>query len=139
MTYSSDVAFTPTVKAIQTRKGSRHAYSRQEHAGAWQTEITEDLKGFIEAQTSAFLATANADGQPYIYLLSLAGKLCTVVEAIGQQVFWQSRFTDHCHHQQHIKVAIELLAEQDQQLCETLYMDWPDLAKPGVYDCSGWR
>jgi predicted pyridoxine 5'-phosphate oxidase superfamily flavin-nucleotide-binding protein len=66
MAYSSDVAFTPTVKAIQTHKGSRHAYSRQEEAGAWQTEITEDLKDFIEAQTSVFLATANADGQPYI-------------------------------------------------------------------------
>ena len=26
----------------------------------------DDLKGFIEAQTSVFLATANARGQPYI-------------------------------------------------------------------------
>lgn len=66
MTYSSDIAFTPTVKAIQSRKGSRSAYARQEEAGAWQSEITEDLKGFIEAQTSVFLATANAQGQPYI-------------------------------------------------------------------------
>ena len=31
-----------------------------------QTDITEDLKGFIAAQTSVFLATASADGQPYI-------------------------------------------------------------------------
>ncbi len=66
MAYSSDIAFTPTVKAIQTRKGSRRAYSRQEEAGAWETEITDALKSFVEAQTSIFLATANADGQPYI-------------------------------------------------------------------------
>ena len=66
MEYSSDVAFTPTVKAIQTRKGSRRAYANQEQAGGWQTEITDDLKVFIEAQTSVFLATANAEGQPYI-------------------------------------------------------------------------
>ena len=66
MGYSSDVAFTPSVKAIQTRKGSRRAYARQEEAGAWQTTIDDDLKGFIEAQTSIFLATANAEGQPYI-------------------------------------------------------------------------
>jgi len=65
-TYSSDVAFTPTVKAIQARKGSRVAYGRVEEKGGWQTRITADLAGFIEAQTSVFLATANAEGQPYI-------------------------------------------------------------------------
>jgi predicted pyridoxine 5'-phosphate oxidase superfamily flavin-nucleotide-binding protein len=66
MTYSSDVAFTETVKSVQTRKGSRRAYARMEEAGSWETRITPDLKEFIEAQTSLFLATANAEGQPYI-------------------------------------------------------------------------
>jgi uncharacterized protein len=66
MAYSSDIAFTPTVKSIQTRKGSRRAYASQEETGAWQTDIDDDLKGFIQAQTSIFLATANAEGQPYI-------------------------------------------------------------------------
>ena len=64
--YSSDVAFTPSVKGVQTRKGSRHGYARMEERGAWQTRITRDLARFIEAQTSVFLATVNADGQPYI-------------------------------------------------------------------------
>lgn len=66
MDYSSDIAFTETVKAIQSRKGSRATYVRQEQSGGWQTDISDDLKGFIEAQTSVFLATANAEGQPYI-------------------------------------------------------------------------
>lgn len=65
-TFSSDVAFTPTVKAIQARKGSRRSYARQEENGGWQTVITDDLKAFVETQTSVFLATANAEGQPYI-------------------------------------------------------------------------
>jgi uncharacterized protein len=65
-TYSSDVAFTPTVKAVQARKGSRQAYARMEERGGWQTRITPDLAEFIAAQTSVFLATANSDGQPYI-------------------------------------------------------------------------
>ena len=65
-TYSSDVAFTPTVKALQTRKGSRPSYARAEERGGWQTRITPDLAAFIEAQTSVFLATVNAEGQPYI-------------------------------------------------------------------------
>lgn len=65
-TYASDVAFTDTVKAIQTRRGSRNNYARMEKSGSWEDAITVDLKREIEAQTSVFLATANADGQPYI-------------------------------------------------------------------------
>jgi predicted pyridoxine 5'-phosphate oxidase superfamily flavin-nucleotide-binding protein len=64
--YSSDIAFTPTVKSIQKRKESRNAYARMEQDGSWETRITPVLKDFIQAQTSIFLATANADGQPYI-------------------------------------------------------------------------
>jgi predicted pyridoxine 5'-phosphate oxidase superfamily flavin-nucleotide-binding protein len=66
LTYASDVAFTPAVKAAQSRKGSRHSYSRMEEGGSWPTHITPDLASFIAAQTSIFLATANAEGQPYI-------------------------------------------------------------------------
>jgi predicted pyridoxine 5'-phosphate oxidase superfamily flavin-nucleotide-binding protein len=64
--HSSDVAFTPTVKDIQARRGSRKAYAHREEAGSWPTRITPDLGAFIGAQTSVFLATANKDGQPYI-------------------------------------------------------------------------
>jgi predicted pyridoxine 5'-phosphate oxidase superfamily flavin-nucleotide-binding protein len=63
---ASDVAFTETVKAIQARKGSRGAYERMERSGSWEHLITSDLNSEIEAQTSVFLATANAQGQPYI-------------------------------------------------------------------------
>lgn len=62
----SDIAFTPAVKAIQTREGSRRAYARMEEGGGWETTITPDLAAFIAAQTSVFLGTANAAGQPYI-------------------------------------------------------------------------
>jgi len=64
--YPSDVAFTPTVKAVQTRKGSRKGYARMEEGGSWQTSITPDLASFIEAQTSIFFGTANKEAQPYI-------------------------------------------------------------------------
>jgi len=63
---ASDVAFTPGVKAIQSRKGSRGTYDRMESQGGWATVITEELAEFIAQQTSVFLATANAQGQPYI-------------------------------------------------------------------------
>jgi predicted pyridoxine 5'-phosphate oxidase superfamily flavin-nucleotide-binding protein len=64
--FSSDVAFTPAVKAIQARKGSRDAYARVEQNGGWRTEIDGDLAAFLAAQDSMFFATATADGQPYI-------------------------------------------------------------------------
>jgi predicted pyridoxine 5'-phosphate oxidase superfamily flavin-nucleotide-binding protein len=63
LSYSSDVAFTPAVKAVQARKGSREAY---EQRGEWRTEIDEDLAAFLAAANSFYLATASADGQPYI-------------------------------------------------------------------------
>jgi predicted pyridoxine 5'-phosphate oxidase superfamily flavin-nucleotide-binding protein len=65
-TYSSDVAFTPSVKAIQTRKGSREAYTHVEERGGWRTEIDENLAAFLAQADSLYFATASADGQPYI-------------------------------------------------------------------------
>lgn len=66
MRYTSDVAFSPTVKAIQSRKGSRGAYAKMEEKGSWFDSIAPELATFIEAQTSMFFGTANAEGQPYI-------------------------------------------------------------------------
>jgi uncharacterized protein len=65
-TYSSDVAFTPAVKAIQARKGSRDGYAHVEEGGGWRTEIDDKLRGFLAETNSFYLATATADGQPYI-------------------------------------------------------------------------
>jgi len=65
-TYSSDVAFTPAVKEIQARKGSRSAYARVEENGGWRTEIDENLTAFLADASSLYFATASASGQPYI-------------------------------------------------------------------------
>ncbi len=63
---SSDVAFTPAVKALQHARGSRDAYARMEAGGGWRTTIDATLTAFIAEQRSFFLGTASADGQPYI-------------------------------------------------------------------------
>lgn len=63
---SSDVAFTPAVKAIQARKGSREAYAGVEARGGWRTEIDHDLAARLADTDSFYFATATADGQPYI-------------------------------------------------------------------------
>lgn len=66
MTYPSDVAFTPTVKALQTARGSRQGYAHMEQGAGWRTTITADLAQFLAEVDSFYLATANSEGQPYI-------------------------------------------------------------------------
>lgn len=65
MTPSSDIAFTATVKAIQTARGSRENYARMEARGGFRTEASADLEAFLAEIDTAYLATATADGQPY--------------------------------------------------------------------------
>jgi len=52
----SDVAFTPTVKAMQTAKGSRTMYARMENGEGWESTITPELAEFIARQDMLFRA-----------------------------------------------------------------------------------
>ena len=62
----SDIAFTPAVKAIQQRKGSRHGYERMENGRGWQTTVTHELADFLAELDMFYFGTANAQAQPYI-------------------------------------------------------------------------
>jgi uncharacterized protein len=64
--YPSDIAFTPTVKAAQSRKGSRESYARMERGDGWQTTITPELADFLAELDMFYLGTANSEGQPYV-------------------------------------------------------------------------
>lgn len=63
---SSDIAFTPAVKAAQERLGSRDTYRRMEEKGGFRTALTEDLLAFIAERDSLYLGTVSSEGQPYI-------------------------------------------------------------------------
>ena len=52
--YPSDIAFTPTVKAMQERLGSRGLCARMERDRGWGVAISPEIKAFIGAQTSIF-------------------------------------------------------------------------------------
>ncbi len=62
----SDVAFTPTVKAVQERLGSRELYAGMEERGGWNDRVTDDLASFLAERDTFFLGSVNADGQPYV-------------------------------------------------------------------------
>ena len=63
---STDIAFSPAVKAVQERRGSRTAYARLEQNGGWDTMVDAVLAKFINGMRSFYLATASKDGQPYV-------------------------------------------------------------------------
>lgn len=64
--YVSDIAFTPQVKLEQEKRGSRAGYAKMERKGGWKDAVNDDLAAYLSARDSFYLATANADGQPYI-------------------------------------------------------------------------
>ena len=66
MASSSDIAFSPAVKSVQERRGSRTAYARMEKKGGFATTIEPGLAGFIAEARSFYLATTSKDGQPYV-------------------------------------------------------------------------
>ena len=66
MKHVSDLAFTPQVKSVQERLGSRASYARVAAQTGWETKVTPELARFVAQRDSFFLGTASADGQPYI-------------------------------------------------------------------------
>jgi uncharacterized protein len=64
--YTSDIAFSDTVKNIQKEKGSRDTYAHMEQRGSWEDAVTDFLAKFIAQRDSFYMATVNAEGQPYI-------------------------------------------------------------------------
>ncbi len=64
--YTSDIAFTPAVKALQEKFNSRKSYARMEEFGGWQSTVTPQLELFLRTMDSFYLGTVNGSGQPYI-------------------------------------------------------------------------
>lgn len=64
--YLTDIAFTDSVKATQTRYGTRAQGERLEQSGRWTSEITDDIAAFIAERDSFYFGTASAAGRPYI-------------------------------------------------------------------------
>jgi len=64
--FVSDIAFSASVKAEQEKRGSRLGYQRMADTKGWANTISDDLAQFIAQRDSFYLATSNADGQPYI-------------------------------------------------------------------------
>lgn len=156
---SSDVAFTPSVKAIQTRKGSRQTYQRMEQQGGWETEITENLAAFIADQRSFFLATVSSDGAPYIqhrggppgFLQVIGPSTLGFVDFKGNRQFiTQGNLADNAKahiflidyaNRQRVKIWGEArIVEDDEQLLKQLMpLDYKARVEQAiVFEVSAW-
>jgi predicted pyridoxine 5'-phosphate oxidase superfamily flavin-nucleotide-binding protein len=93
--YTSDIAFTTTVKEFQEKFNSRKSYERMEQFGGWQSEVTPELKYFLSTIDSFYLGTSNAEGQPYIqhrggpkgFLKILDNKRLIIADYAGNKQF----------------------------------------------------
>jgi predicted pyridoxine 5'-phosphate oxidase superfamily flavin-nucleotide-binding protein len=61
-----EVMFSATVRAEQTRRGSRESNARRAAVGGFARKLTAEVIAFIAGRDSAYLATASTDGQPYV-------------------------------------------------------------------------
>jgi len=62
---NANLVFTPAAQRAQAERGSANAYERRLAEG-FPDKVTPELAAFIAEQDTTFLATASADGAPYI-------------------------------------------------------------------------
>ena len=123
---TSDIAFTPTIKALQERFGSRGAYARMEEKGGFKVEITDDLIAFIRERDSFYLATANREGQPYIQHRGGPKGFLKVIDdrTLG--------FADFTGNRQYISYGN---LEENNKVC-LFFMDYPNRTRIKLWGTS---
>ena len=62
---NSDLVFPPAVRRAQAERGTAQAYAKKIEHG-FPNAVTPELASFIAEQDTAFLATASAEGAPYV-------------------------------------------------------------------------
>lgn len=113
----ANIAFTPTVKAVQERQGSRKAYARNEEvAEPFNHQLTEAEAGFIAARDSFYMASVGETGWPYI---QHRGGPLGFVRVLDAQTIG---FADFRGNKQYISVG-NLLTDDRVSL---FFMDYPN-------------
>jgi uncharacterized protein len=100
------IAFTPAVKAMQEKMGSRENYERFVAKGADNKTITPDLTEFIASMEGFYLGTVTSNGYPYI---QFRGGKAGFLKILGKKTLG---FADYRGNVQYISVGN--LVEHDQ-------------------------
>ncbi len=96
---TSDVAFSASVKAVQTQRGSREMFQRMEAQGGFRNEISDDLAAVLAEIDTAYLVTASADAQPYA---QHRGGPKGFIRILGPQTLG---FADYAGNRQYISIG----------------------------------
>lgn len=116
----ADIAFTPTVKELQQRLGSRAAYARNEQvAEPFNHVLTGAEAQFLAARDSFYMASVSETGWPYI---QHRGGPAGFVRVLGPQLIG---FADYRGNRQYITVG-NLLTDDRVSL---FFMDYPNRAR----------
>ena len=100
------IAFTPGVKAIQEKMGSRETYENFVTKGADNNTITPDLAEFIASMEGFYLGTVSSNGYPYI---QFRGGKAGFLKILDEKTLG---FADYRGNVQYISVGN--LSEQDK-------------------------
>lgn len=111
----ANLAFTPTVKALQERLGSRRAYARVD-GETTPDALSDDEADFIRARDSFYMASVSESGWPYVQHRGGAKGFVRVLDehTIG--------FADLRGNRQYISVGN--VARDDR--VALLFMDYPN-------------
>lgn len=120
---SSDVAFTPAVKAVQERMGSRDIQARIENGGGFDVKLSDNVIQFIAARDSFYLATASAAGQPYV---QHRGGPAGFLKVLDSRTL---AFADFSGNRQYISVGN--LSENDR--AHIFLMDYPNKTRVKIW------
>ena len=121
--YTSDIAFTPAVKAVQQRLGSRRGYANMEQGSGWNSTVDESLANFIAQRDSFYIATASAEGQPYI---QHRGGPPGFLKVLNESTL---AFADYTGNRQYISVGN--LSENDR--ASMFLMDYPNCRRIKIW------
>ena len=91
----AQIAFTPAVRAIQDRYGSREMYARMEASGPENDTLTPQLVEFIQARDSFYLGTVNENGWPYI---QFRGGSPGFLKVLDDQTLGFADFAGNCQY-----------------------------------------
>jgi predicted pyridoxine 5'-phosphate oxidase superfamily flavin-nucleotide-binding protein len=115
----AEIAFTPAVKAVQERMGSRAAYARGERGTHEPDTLGEDERAFLAERDSFYLASIGETGWPY---LQHRGGAKGFVRVLDERTI---AFADLRGNRQYISVGN--VAVDDR--VALLFMDYPNRAR----------
>ncbi len=114
-----EIAFTPSVKAMQASMGSRAAYARTEAGTPSRDAIGDDEREFLEARDSFYMATVGEGGWPYI---QHRGGPKGIVRVLGPHTIG---FADFRGNRQYVSVG-NLVTDDRVAL---IFVDYPNKAR----------